>query len=223
MKEHDKKNKSKMNREIPLSESFEENKSIEEEHAEENKNVENKENEFSEIEKELSTLNEKIIELEKSNTELKDTLLRKVAEFENYKRRTENDQLNLLKYAAEPFIKNILPVYDNLEKSILHMNENNNFESLKKGVELIYENFTKILESQGVKKIQAKGKHFNVELHDALLQQPAEHFPPHTILEVVEEGYMYKDKVLRHSKVIVSSEAVQNNKENNESNNNPNE
>ena len=219
MKEHDKKNKSKMNREIPLSESFEENKSIEEEHAEENKNVENKENEFSEIEKELSTLNEKIIELEKSNTELKDTLLRKVAEFENYKRRTENDQLNLLKYAAEPFIKNILPVYDNLEKSILYMNENNNFESLKKGVELIYENFSKILESQGVKKIQAKGKPFNVELHDALLQQPVEHVPPHTILEVVEEGYMYKDKVLRHSKVIVSSEAAQNN----ESNNNPNE
>ncbi len=219
MKEHDKKHKVKTNRDIPLTEKNEENNQPENEQIIQ----ESEKGELNDFQKEIMKLNERISELEKTNSELKDLLLRKAAEFENYKRRTENDQLNLIKYAAENFIKNILPVYDNLEKSITHLNENNNFESLKKGVELIYENFTKILESQGVKKIDAKGKQFNVELHDALLQQPAAGIPPHTILEVVEEGYMYKDKVLRHSKVIVSTELEEENNTNNEVINNPSE
>lgn len=149
----------------------------------------------------------KIEELEEKVKQLQDSLLRKAAEFENYKRRTENDQLNLLKYAAEPIIKNILIVYDDMERSISHINENSNFDSLKKGMELVYEKFSKILNSQGVKKIDAIGKPFDVNHHEALMQQPVNSAPPNTVLQVVEEGYMYKDKVIRHSKVIVSSEA----------------
>ena len=78
-------------------------------------------NQSSEIELDITELKnalDKVAELEKLNNELKDTLLRKVAEFENYKRRNENDQLNILKYAAESFIKNILPIYDDLERSL---------------------------------------------------------------------------------------------------------
>lgn len=206
MKEHEKKQKQKTNREIPLTDNQEEKKNQHEENIE----AEQKENAGAEvqdaIEKELLQSKEKIAELEKQTIELKDLLLRKAAEFENYKRRTENDQLNLLKYAAEPFIKNILTVYDNLQRSINHINDDNSFDSLKKGLELVYDNFTKILEAQGVKKIAAKGEAFNVDLHDALLQQPVEGVPPHTVLEVVEEGYIYKDKVIRHAKVIVSAE-----------------
>ena len=69
---------------------------------------------------------EKINELEEKVKSLEDTLLRKVAEFENYKRRTENDQMNLLKYAAESFILKVLPVYDDLKRSVNHLNEDNN-------------------------------------------------------------------------------------------------
>ncbi len=154
----------------------------------------------------LNSFLEKIAELEKENAVLKDTLLRKIAEFENYKRRNENDQLNLLKYAAEPFIKNVLSVYDDLERSLSHIDERNNYDSMKKGVQLVFEKFSKILESQGVKKIEAKGEPFDVHFHEALMQQPVEGVAPHIILEVIEPGYIYKDKVIRHAKVVVSAE-----------------
>ncbi len=157
-------------------------------------------------ETELKNALEKISEIEKQNVELKDALLRKAAEFENFKRRNENDQLNILKYAAESFIRNILPIYDDLERSLSHIDEATNFDSTKKGLLLVYEKFGKILDNQGVKKIDAKGKPFDVHFHEALMQQPAEGIPPHTILEVLEPGYMYKDRVIRHAKVIVSQE-----------------
>lgn len=165
------------------------------------------------VNEELNTAQQKINELEERNKQLQDLLLRKAAEFENYKRRTENDQISLLKYAAEPFIKSILIVYDDLERSLNHINDDNSFESLKKGLELVYEKFTKILESQGVKKIDAKGKPFDVEFHEALMQQPFDGVEPNTVLDVIEHGYIYKDKVIRHAKVIVS--ASLNNDENN--------
>ena len=174
------------------------------------------ENQISELElkeTELKKLFGKIEEIEKQNSELKDTLLRKAAEFENYKRRNENDQLNIIKYAAESFIRNILTVYDDLERSLSHIDENTNssgtaggFESTKKGLLLVFEKFGKILDNQGVKKIDAKGKPFDVHFHEALMQQPAEGVAPHTVLEVLEPGYMYKDRVIRHAKVIVSQE-----------------
>jgi len=159
---------------------------------------------------ELESAIQKITELEKQNSELKDTLLRKAAEFENYKRRNENDQLNILKYAAESFIRNILPVYDDLERSLSHIDDENNIDSTKKGLLLVFEKFGKILENQGIKRIDAKGKPFDVHLHEALMQQPAEGVAPHTVLDVLEPGYMYKDRVLRHAKVIVSSENASN-------------
>ncbi|MEW6703171.1 MAG: nucleotide exchange factor GrpE [Bacteroidota bacterium] len=161
------------------------------------------------IEAELRAALEKNNELEKLNAELKDTLLRKVADFENYKRRNENDQLNIFKYAAEPFIRSILPVYDDLERSLSHIDEANKFEQTKKGLQLVFEKFGKILESYGIYRIDAKGKPFDVQYHEALMQQPAEDVAPHTVLEVLEPGYIYKDRVIRHAKVIVSQEMDQ--------------
>lgn len=148
----------------------------------------------------------KIVELEKQTAELKDSLLRKVAEFENYKRRNENEQMNLLKYAAEPFIKSVLSVYDDLERSLSHIDDENSFESTKKGLQLVFDKFNKTLDAQGVKKIEAKGQPFDVHFHEALMQQPVEGVAPHTVLDVIEPGYLYKDKVIRHAKVIVSAE-----------------
>ena len=178
--------------------------------SEEKKETENNSSEFEEalkqIEAELKQTQEKNIELEKQLNEYKDSFLRKVAEFENYKRRADVEQSNLFKYAAEPFIKNVLPVYDDLERSLSHIGDESGFESLKKGLEMVFDKFSKILEQQGVKRIEAKGKPFDVDLHEALMQQPAEGVPPHTVLDVIEQGYVYKDKVIRHAKVIVSAE-----------------
>jgi molecular chaperone GrpE len=168
-------------------------------------------------ENELKTALEKISLLEKQHSELKDMLLRKAAEFENYKRRVENDQLNLINYAGEPILRNILQVYDDLERSLTHINDENSFESTKKGLQLVFEKFGKILSDQGIKKIEAKGEQFDVNLHEALMQRPDKDCAPHTVVEVIEPGYYYKDKVIRHAKVVVSVEPISND-ENNDSN-----
>lgn len=149
---------------------------------------------------------EKIASLEKQLNEYKEIALRKAAEFENYKRRTENDQLNLIKYAAESLIVKLLPTIDDLERSLAHMTEETDVEKIKEGIQLIYNKFLKTLEDQGVKKIEAVGKPFDVEFHEALMQKPDDSVPPHTVLDELETGYMYKDRVIRHSKVIVSSD-----------------
>jgi len=149
----------------------------------------------------------KIAELESQAKELQDKLLRKAAEFENYKRRTENDQFNLINYAAESFIVKLLPIVDDFERSMAHIDDIDNNKSVKDGIKLVYEKLLKLLNEQGVKKMQTKGEQFNVEYHDALMQKKDNSVPPHTVLEEVESGYLYRDKVIRHAKVIVSEDS----------------
>ncbi len=155
---------------------------------------------------EIIELKEKTDKLEKEVADYKDRLVRKMAEFENYKRRTENDQVNLLTYAAESFIVKILPVYDDLERSLQHIDDEKNIDAVKEGLKMVFNKFGKILDEQGVKKIEAKGKPFDHNFHEALMQQKVEGVEPHTVIEEVEPGYMYKDKVIRHTKVIVSDD-----------------
>lgn len=149
----------------------------------------------------------KIAELEVQLKEWQDKFLRKAAEFENYKRRTENDQFNLINYAAESFITKLLPVVDDFERSMEHIDDLENNKSVKEGIKLVYEKLLKLLNEQGVKKMQTKGEPFNVDFHDALMQRKDTSVPPHTVLEEVESGYLYRDKVIRHAKVIVSEES----------------
>ena len=168
-----------------------------------NEEIKDEEN-IASSEEEISGEEKKIIELEKQVADLKDRLLRKAAEFENYKRRTENDQLNLIKYAAEPFIIKLLPVIDDFERSLDHIDSAN--EALKQGLKLVYDKLIKVLEDQGVKKIEAVGKPFDVHFHEALMQRKDDKAEPHTVLEELEKGYLYKDRVIRHSKVVVSED-----------------
>lgn len=160
----------------------------------------------------------RIAELEKEAAELKDKFLRKVAEFENYKRRTENDQFNLIKYSAISFIVRLLPVIDDFERSLDHIEDAKDIDAIKEGLKLIYGKLKKALDEEGVKKIDAVGKPFDVEYHEAIMQRPDDSVEPHTVLNEVEKGYLYKDKVIRHSKVIVSEEPseapVEKNKDN---------
>ena len=158
----------------------------------------------------------KIAELETQVKEWNDKFLRKAAEFENYKRRTENDQFNLINYAAESFIIKLLPVVDDFERSMEHIDDIESTKSVKDGIKLVYEKLLKLLSEQGVKKMQTKGEPFNVDYHDALMQKKDDSVPPHTILEEVESGYIYRDKVIRHAKVIVSEESADNSQISNE-------
>lgn len=150
---------------------------------------------------ELSTLK---LEVEK----LKDALARKAAEFENFKRRRSEEMTDFYKYASEAVIKKIIPVYDDISRSVDSINkgETKDFETLKKGVELIYDKFKKALEEEGVTEINSLGKEFDVDVNEALLQVPKNDVPPNTVVEVIEKGYKLKDKVIKHEKVLVSKQ-----------------
>ncbi len=154
---------------------------------------------------EIDLLNEKIGDLEKQTAQFKDQLLRKAAEFDNYKRRTENDFAALTKFAGENIISQLLPVLDDFNRSLKSVKEKRENDSFTKGIELIYAKLLKVLEAQGLKTMDVVGKEFSVDLHDALMQMPRADVPPHTILEEVDKGYMLFDKVIRHAKVVVSA------------------
>lgn len=182
-----------------------------EKHEEEQKKIteseENKEETLEHNEEKLvDKTEEKIAELEAQVKEWHDKFLRKAAEFENFKRRTENDQFNLINYAAESFITKLLPVIDDFERSLQHIDNDSSVDAVKEGIKLVYEKLLKVLDEQGVKKMKVKGEPFNVDYHDALMQRKDNSVPPHTILEEIEKGYLYRDKVIRHAKVIVSEE-----------------
>ncbi len=165
---------------------------------------------------EVDKLNTIIVELENTVNQNKDQLLRKAAEFDNYKKRIENDYANLVKFANENLIEKLLPVLDDFDRSFKAVKnsaiqcgssntENNSFQ---KGIEMIHSKFKRILELEGVKPLEVLGQPFDPQLHDALLQIQNKEYPPHTVLEEVEKGYTLHDKILRHAKVIVSAEPI---------------
>lgn len=154
-------------------------------------------------EQEVSEAETKLIELEKQAQYYKDQFFRKAAEFENYKKRVDTEIAAIVKYANEELILSVLPIVDDLERSL----KLGKFaEGELKGVEMIHQKFLKVLESRGVKKMETVGEEFDVSYHDALLQVPRGDVPAHTIVEEVEKGYLLNEKVIRHAKVIVSTE-----------------
>ncbi|MCU0453169.1 MAG: nucleotide exchange factor GrpE [Bacteroidetes bacterium] len=154
---------------------------------------------------------------EQQLTQLKDLLLRRAAEFENYKRRVEQESLTTIRMANEGLILAMLPIMDDLERSLKagkprpsddaddRAKEPQDPAAFYRGVELIAQKLLKVLESQGVRTFESVGQSFDVHRHDALLQVPSTTVPTHTILEEVDRGYTMHDKVIRHAKVVVSS------------------
>lgn len=149
---------------------------------------------------------ESVSEKHEDTAQLKDQLLRKIAEFENYKRRTRDEKELLMKYGAEGILLDLLPVIDDFERSLSIGKEHQDFNSLYQGLELIYGKLIRVLENRGLRQIDAAGKPFDVDFHDALLQVPSEDAPAGTVLHVAEKGYMLHDKVIRHAKVTVARE-----------------
>lgn len=145
--------------------------------------------------------------LKKSCDDLKDNLLRTMAEFQNYRKRTENSISDMLKYAGEDIIVKVLDLYDDLQRSVENAGKTDNLDSVKEGLDLVLAKFNKMLQEVEVKKIDAIGKEFNVDYHEALLQQPKEGVPANQVIMEVQNGYTFKDKVIRHAKVIVSADS----------------
>lgn len=146
-------------------------------------------------------------ELRKAHEDLadaKDKYLRLYSEFENFRRRTAKEKLELIQTASEQLIKTLLPVMDDFERAEKAFQGTESKEM--EGFLLIYNKFKKILEQTGVKQMEAKGANFDADLHEAITQLPApDDSQKGKVLEVVEQGYLLGDKVVRHAKVVVGS------------------
>jgi molecular chaperone GrpE len=150
-------------------------------------------------------LRRELEEAVRSAQTFKDQFLRKAAEFENYKRRSETDYLSMVRNANEGLIGALLPIVEDLTRSLKAGDAHSDGEAFYRGVDLIYQKLMKVLETRGLAPFESSGKPFDVDYHDALLQVARDDVPPGTVVEEIARGYKLNDKVLRHAKVIVST------------------
>jgi molecular chaperone GrpE len=149
-------------------------------------------------------LKKKIREAETKLAEVQDKHLRLSAEFDNYRKRTLKEKIDLLKTAGEESLGRIIPVMDDFERAMNHIDEAKEIIPVKDGILLIYNKFKDILAQQGVKEIDAIHQEFNTDLHEAITKIPApDQNLKGKVLEVVQKGYYLNDKVIRFAKVIV--------------------
>lgn len=138
--------------------------------------------------------------------EFKDKYLRLYSEFENFRRRTAKEKLELMTTASEGVILDLLPVIDDFERAEKSLQESKDIKAIKKGTELIINKFRKILTDKGLKPIKTKGETFNVDLHEAITQFPAPNEKMKgKIMDETEKGYYLGEKVIRFAKVVVGS------------------
>ena len=136
--------------------------------------------------------------------EMQDRYLRLSAEFDNYRKRTLKEKMEISKYAGEELLKEILPVMDDFERALKHIEPATGNKGIKEGIDLIYSKLSDFLKQHGVKEIESLNASFDVDLHDAVAKIPvAEEDKKGKIIEVVLKGYYLQDKVLRHSKVVI--------------------
>lgn len=138
------------------------------------------------------------------NKDLKQKFLRIAAEFDNYRKRIDREMIVLRESAKADLVSQLLPVLDDLERSIEAGNEKHDADSLLEGIKLVQKNFLRILQGEGLKPMESVGKPFDPEKHDALLQIEAKGKDSEIVVEEHVKGYEFKDRVLRHAKVIVS-------------------
>jgi molecular chaperone GrpE len=142
--------------------------------------------------------------VEEKLAEMQDKYIRLSAEFDNYRRRTLREKMDLSKYAGENLLLGIIPLMDDFERALKHMDATTDCNSLKEGINLIYGKFGDFLKVNGVKEIESLNSEFNVDLHEAVANVPVEETEKKgKVIDVVLKGYYLQDKVLRFSKVVV--------------------
>ena len=137
--------------------------------------------------------------------ELTDRLTRQMAEFDNFRKRTEKEKSQMYEIGAKDIIKKILPIVDNFERGLGSMNEEEKATPFAEGMEKIYKQLMTTLESLGVKPIDAVGQEFNPDFHNAVMHVEDEELDENIIAEEFQKGYMYRDSVVRHSMVKVAN------------------
>ena len=149
---------------------------------------------------------QKIADLEAAIEHEKKEYLFLMADFENFRRRTLKEKADLIKNGTEGAMRDLLPVVDDFERALDAIDKGGDLDSLKQGVELIYNKFVKFLESQHVTAIESTGKDFDTDVHDAVTMFPApDPSMKGKVIDTTIKGYMINDKVLRHAKVVVGN------------------
>ena len=182
---------------------IEEEENLEEVNTENTESAEAEKTEEAALEEEAEELDP----LEKAQAELaemKNQLLYKAAEFENYRKRTLKERAELILNGGEKVITAILPVLDDMERAIANGSKTEDPQVLREGMELIYQKFVKTLEAQGVSKIETKDADFDTDLHEAVAMVPGMGDDKKgKVIDCLQEGYKLNDKVIRHAKVAV--------------------
>ena len=141
---------------------------------------------------------------EEKLAEMQDKYIRLSAEFDNYRKRTLREKMELSKYAEENLMLKIIPLMDDFERALQHMDSASDITAIKNGVDLIYNKFGEFLKQNGIKEIESLNSIFNVDLHEAVAKVPVEdEARKGKVVDVVLKGYYLQDKVLRFSKVVV--------------------
>lgn len=136
--------------------------------------------------------------------ELNDKYLRLNAEFDNYRKRTLKEKMEMMKTASEKVLINILPVVDNLERAEISISNATDIEAVKEGLGLISQNFKDFLKQQGISEIEVVDKPFDTEVSEAITKIPApKEEQKGTVIDCTEKGYLLNDKVIRYAKVVV--------------------
>ena len=187
---------------------------------EENKNLENVEETVEEVTEEVqeeTTDSEKPTkektkkakkkkdERDEKIEELSDKLLRQMAEFDNFRKRTEKEKSAMYEIGAKDIIEKLLPVVDNFERGLAAVPEDKKEDAFVTGMEMIYKQLMTMLEGVGVKPIEAVGQEFNPDLHNAVMHVEDETVGENVIVEEFQKGYTYRDKVIRYSMVKVAN------------------
>ncbi len=157
--------------------------------------------------KKLSTEEKLKTEVEELNiqvAELKDKYLRLFAEFDNYKKRTVKEKIELMKTAAQDTMSVLLPVLDDFDRAKKNADDENSTEVFSDGVQLVYNKLYSSLNQKGLKPMESNGEDFDPELHDAITEIPAPSDEMKgKVIDTIEKGYLLKDKIIRHAKVVV--------------------
>jgi molecular chaperone GrpE len=149
-------------------------------------------------------LKKELEEARRENRALKEQMLRLAAEFDNFKKRVDRERMAIIDSANVDLVKSLLPVIDDLERSLEVSEKKVDYKTFVSGIDLILRNLVKILKDQGLRVMETVDHPFDPEKHDALLQVEAEGKDANIVIDEHVKGYEFKDRVLRHAKVIVS-------------------
>ncbi|MEN8119724.1 MAG: nucleotide exchange factor GrpE [Bacteroidota bacterium] len=179
-------------------------KEVEEKIIEIKENTKSKEDKSSKKSDKKDKKKSKAEDFEQKYKDVNNKYMRLTAEFDNFRKRSLKEKMELVKSAGEDILINILPVMDNFERAMNSMDDESKEGAVKEGIEIIYNNFKEFLSQRGIKEIEAIGNNFDTDMHEAITKIPApEEAQKGKVIDVIEKGYELHGKIIRFAKVVV--------------------